>query len=129
MTRSGPPKPLLECLTSGDVRPIRSASPLLLVASKNVQVNLTDCDKETTMYRILCVLMATIGYGAAAVYCQAPQAGTTAIISIFHLQRLSPASDVGGRHRNGYDSGESGLSGGEKGSVSRRHRRSHAWRL
>ena len=79
MTRSGPPKPLLECLTSGDVRPIRSASPLLLVASKNVQVNLTDCDKETTMYRILCVLMATIGYGAAAVYCQAPQAGTTAI--------------------------------------------------
>src|SRR6202158_3779485 len=79
MTRSGPPKPLLECLTSGDVRPIRSASPLLLVASKNVQVNLTDCDKETTMYRILCILMATIGYGAAAVYCQAPQAGTTAI--------------------------------------------------
>src|ERR1700736_596069 len=59
--------------------PFGSASPLLLVASKNAQVNLTDCEKETTMYQILCVLMATIGYGTAAAYCQAPQAGTTAI--------------------------------------------------
>jgi dienelactone hydrolase len=50
-----------------------------LVASKNPQVNLTDCDKETAMYRILCVLMATFGYGTAAAHCQAPQAGTTAI--------------------------------------------------
>jgi dienelactone hydrolase len=36
-------------------------------------------------------------------------------VSIFHLQRLSPASDAGGRNRNGYDSSESALSGGEKG--------------
>ena len=31
------------------------------------------------MYRILCVLMAMIGYGAAAGHCQAPQASTTAV--------------------------------------------------
>jgi len=31
------------------------------------------------MYRILCVLMAMIGYGAAAGNCQAPQAGSTAV--------------------------------------------------
>jgi dienelactone hydrolase len=31
------------------------------------------------MYQILCVLMAMIGYGAAAGYCQAPQAGSSTI--------------------------------------------------
>ena len=31
------------------------------------------------MHQILCVLLATIGYGAAAANCQAPQAGTTEI--------------------------------------------------
>jgi dienelactone hydrolase len=31
------------------------------------------------MYRMLCILMATIAYGTAAAHCQAPQAGTTAI--------------------------------------------------
>ena len=29
------------------------------------------------MFRILCVLMATVGYGAATGHCQTPQAGTT----------------------------------------------------
>lgn len=31
------------------------------------------------MYRILCVLMATIAYGTAAAHCQTPPAGTTTI--------------------------------------------------
>jgi dienelactone hydrolase len=31
------------------------------------------------MYQILCILMAMIGYGAAAGHCQAPQAGSTTI--------------------------------------------------
>jgi hypothetical protein len=55
------------------------AAPLLLVASNNAQANLADCDKESTMYRILCVLMATIADGTVAGHCQATQAGTTTI--------------------------------------------------
>jgi dienelactone hydrolase len=43
---------------------------LLLVASNNAL--------ETAMYRILCVLLATIGVGSAAAHGQAPQPGTTA---------------------------------------------------
>src|SRR6476659_1904700 len=53
--------------------------------------------------------------------------------SIFYLQRLSPAPNAGGPGRNGDGSGDFGFSGNRqgsgKGSVSRRHRRSHARRL
>src|ERR1700680_2414923 len=111
MTRSGPPKPLLECLTSANVRPIRSAFPLLLVASKNVQVNLTDCDKETAMYRILCVLMATLGYGTAAAHCRRRSQARLQSPSVVNVQRLSPASGAGGPNRNGDGPGVSRFSG------------------
>src|SRR6478736_215005 len=47
-------------------------------------------------------------------------------VSIFYLQRLSPAPDARGPSRNGDGSGDVGFSGSGKGSVSRRHRRSHA---
>src|SRR5215831_18062394 len=48
----------------------------------------------------------------------APGRRKPGLVSIFHVQRFSPASGAGSRNRNGYGSGESRLSGRGKGSVS-----------
>jgi hypothetical protein len=81
MTQPGHRTPLAKCLASDDLRPVRPASPLpggcaAECAGKSAR---SWQSEGAPMYRILCVLMTTTGYGTAAAHCQAPQAGTTAI--------------------------------------------------